>query len=204
MKMQKGFSLIELMIALSLGAILCVGILKIVNTMQFLYHRQMALVKIQDNMRFIHLFIGDKIRMAGNWSCLSQPHAPRSIVIRRYTASQAEEKLGLTIKAKTNLLQLQECVRLHDRFRYLPIKLFVANTFRVTPTHKAIYALFFKIAHHPREELITGVTEWRVQLYHVPHSTKNIRAVKINYGLSSMNALKQIGVLYVVRRNAVT
>lgn len=200
---QKGFSLIELMIALSLGAVLCVGIFKVFHTMQILYRRQADVSVLQDDMRFISFFLSDKIHMAGNWSCLSQPHAPRSTVIRRYTSGQAYDQLGLAIKSKTDLLQLQECVRLHDQLRYLPIKLFVANTFRVTPMHKTIYAFFFKIAHHPREELITNVTDFRVRLYHLRHSKKNINAVKINYLLSSLDSvLHQRGILYVTRRNA--
>lgn len=199
---QKGFSLIELMIALSIGALLCVGIFKIVGSMQTLYRRQSASAELQNNERFISLFLRHKIRMAGNWSCLSQKHAPRSFVIRRYTSDQAQDQLGLTIKPKTDLLLLHECVRLHDHKKYLPIEFFVANTFRVTPTHKEIDALFFKIAHHPREELMTGMTDFRVRLYHVPHSKKNMRAVRVDYLLLSTDfLLRQRGVLYVARRN---
>jgi prepilin-type N-terminal cleavage/methylation domain-containing protein len=201
MKTQKGFSLIEMMIALSLSALLCAGIFNLFNTMDILYRRQIAIVTLQDNMRFLSLFLSKKIRMAGDWSCLSQAHAPRSIVILRYTADEAYDHLGLTIKSKTNLLQLQECVRLHGHKRYLPIKLFVADTFRLSKAHHKIYALFYKIAHHPREELVTNMTDFRVRVYHVAHAKKNIRAIKINYELTSY-AMDQNGVLYVARRNA--
>jgi len=193
-----GFSLIELMIALSLGILLCIGIFNLFSTMQKLHQQQMILSRTQEKMRFISQFLRNKIQAAGNWSCLSQTHQPRSIIIRRYNSDDALSKLGLTIKSGTDLLQINECVRLHDKQKYLPIDFFIANTFRIDQQKKEIDALFFKIAHHHREELITAMTDFQVRLYHIPHAKKNIRAVKINYALSSSvnDAFLQNGVLY--------
>lgn len=216
--------MIELIIAMALGALLCAGIFHVFDAMITLHRRQSVLSQSQDNMRFMSQYMREKIQNAGDWSCLKKSKAPRSIVIRRYNTDEAKNKLGLTIKPHTDLLQLQECVRFHDKKRYLPIQFFVANTFRVNRAHGEIDALFYKIAHHPREELITGVIGFHVRLYHMPHQKKNIRAVKINYLLSSENhALKnpqtywfynntitakdhafyQPGILYAVRRMCV-
>lgn len=195
----RAFSLIELMIALSLGALLCIGIFNIFATMNKLHQRQMVLSNAQEQMRFITQFLRGKIQMAGNWSCLSRSKAPRSIVIRKFNSDDALDKLGLTIKSGTDLLQLHECTRLHDKKKYLPIEFFVADAFRQDNNKKEINALFFKIDHHPREELITGMTDFQVRLYHMPHAKKNIRAVKIRYTLSS----SQVGVLYVAIRKTV-
>lgn len=197
-----GFSLIELMIALSLGALLCIGIFNLFNTAQKLHQRQMILSNAQEQMRFISQFLREKIQMAGNWSCLKQSKPPRSVVIRKYNSDDALAKLGLTIKANTDLLQLHECIRLHDKQKYLPIEFFVANTFRVDVNQKEIDALYFKIDHHPREELITDLTDFQVKLYHMPQVKKNIRAVKINYLLSSNvdKKFQQAEVLYATAR----
>ncbi len=197
----RGFSLIELMIALSLGAFICLGVFHLFNTMKNLHQKQMVLSSVQEKMRFLTQFFRDKIQTAGNWSCLSQSTAPRSIVIRKYNAADAQSKLGLTIKSKTDLLQLHECVRLHGKQRYLPIEFFVADTFRAN-NKKEIYALFYKIDYHPREELITNITHFKIRLYRGIHSKKNTRAVKINYSMSSANddMFLQDGILYVAKR----
>lgn len=225
MKLQSGFSLIELMIAISLGILLCLGIFNVFTTLENLHQRQIALSTVQENMRFITEFLRQKIHKAGDWSCLSQSSAPRSIVIRRFNADQAQRKLSLTIKEGSDLLLLHECVRFHDHEKYLPLEFFIADTFRKNLDKKEIYALFFKIAHHPREELISNMTRLHIQLYHVPHSKKNIRAVKVYYLLTSENNIlknpqtywfydKEItssnkkfyqpGILYVARRNTLT
>ena len=198
-----GFSLIELMLALSMGVLLCAGIFNLFMAMNTLHQRQIALSRTQEKMRFLSIFLRGKIQSAGNWSCLSQSDTPKSVVIRSYNAKQAYDKLGLTIKSKTDLLQLRECIRFHSKLRYLPMAFFVADTFRKQNQH-TVYALFYKIMHHPREELITNITSFTVRLYHLPHLKKNIRAVKIQYLLQSRYVMpfSQLGILYVARRSA--
>jgi hypothetical protein len=212
------------MIAMTLGALVSIGIFHLLDAMVTLHRRQRVLSESQDNMRFMSQYMREKIQNAGDWSCLKKSKAPRSIVMRRYNANAALSELGLTIKPHTDLLQLQECVRFHDKKHYLPMQFFVANTFRVNRAHREIDALFYKIAHHPREELMTGVVGFHVRLYRVPHQKKNIRAVKIIYLLSSQNhsvnnpqtywfddkvitakdyAFYQPGILYAVRRMCV-
>jgi len=194
-----GFSLIELMIALSLGALLCIGVFNLFNTMLRLHEKQMVESHVQEKMRFMAQFFREKIAMAGNGSCEKNKKPPRSMVIRKYNADQALDKLGLTIKPKTDLLQLRECIRFHDRQHYLPIEFFIANTYRTNTHQKSIYALFMKINHHPREELMTDMTRLRLTVYHCTHSKKNRGAVKMKYTLASIvdSRFSQRGVLYV-------
>jgi len=219
-----GFSLIELMIALSIGSLLCVGIFNLFNTMQNLHQRQMIISHEQEDSRFISLFLTEKIRMAGNWSCIAKTRKqPRSIVIRRFTKNQAENKLNIHIKSGTELLRLHECVRFKDKQHYLPLNFYIADTFRISPTGKNIMALFYQIDNHPREELITGMSYFRIRLYHARNQKNNIHAVRIDFLLSSIDdvlknqqsywfsgkwvtpknfALYQPGIIYAVRRNA--
>lgn len=219
MKNQNGFSLLELMIALTLSAVVCIGIFHCMNAMQDLYRRQMAIASLQEKMRFISFYLRDKIQSAGDWSCEPDREKPRAIVIRRYDADEALDQLGLTIQPKTDLLQLQNCIRINEKKQYLPINFFIANTTRVNSENKLIPALFMKIDDHPREELITGMIDFQVRLYHTPKM--NVNAVKIDYLLSSIDcvvtqkntywfnnkwvsasdyALYQPGILYATRR----
>jgi len=214
---QNGFGLLELMLAMSLSVLLCIGVFHIFSTLQNLHHQEMILSSIQEKTRFLSGFLREKIEMAGDWSCLSKSPGSQSLSAKGYDSDAALEKLGLSIKSKTDLLQLHECIRLYDRMQYLPVEFFVANTFRVDDQHHEIDALFFKVGHHPREELITHVDKFNILFgiesenhkniisYVDTHSTINkepIGAIKINYHIVADENLSQSGVLYAAIQKA--
>ena len=186
---QCAFSLIELLLALSLGGMVCVGLFNLGSAIMHLNQRQFVLAHEQENSRFLNIFLRQKIQMAGDGSCLMNKKKSHAIVVRIYTADEAQNKLGIPIKSGTQLLRLRECVHYHDAEQYLPVEFFVAETNRVSPQHHLIDALFYEVEHHPREELITGVTHFKVRLYHQAYSKKIVRAVKINYLLSSIDGV---------------
>ena len=68
-KELRGFTLLEFLFAISLGAIICIGIFHIFITLHILQQRQMQLTAIQENTRFITEFMRKKIQDAGDWSC---------------------------------------------------------------------------------------------------------------------------------------
>jgi type IV pilus assembly protein PilW len=67
---QKGFTLIEIMIALLVGAFLLVGILQIFLSSRQTYQMQENLSRLQENGRFAMDMVARDIRMAGYWGCL--------------------------------------------------------------------------------------------------------------------------------------
>ncbi len=186
-KNQNAFSLIECMIALSLGMLLCVGIFSLFNAIKTLHRRQVLIATAQNQMRFINSFLSEKIHMAGNFSCISTNEEPQLPIVQSFDAITAKRVLSLTIKPETVLLQLRECIRFHDRFQYLPVAFFIADTHRITRSKKTINALFIKIGDHPREELITGMVNFQVHLYSAFQHTENIQAIEIDYLLSSID-----------------
>lgn len=66
---QQGLTLIELMIALLLGAVLLAGILQIFGSTKQTYRMQDNMSRMQENGRFAMDFISKDIRMAGFWGC---------------------------------------------------------------------------------------------------------------------------------------
>lgn len=161
---SRAFTLLELLLAISLGVLLCIGVFRIFTATHELQMRQIKLSNTQQQIYFLNHFLREKIQAAGNWACLQKSPGSKSIPARGMDSDTAKNKLGLTILPGTDLLELHECIRLHDHLHYLPILFFVANTFRVDARNKEIDALFFKIAHHPREELITDLTDFQLQL----------------------------------------
>jgi len=207
-----GFSLLEMLIAIALGAFICAGVFNLYSSLSQLSHRQQATSNFAQNTRFIADFLRNKINQAGNWSCSARSSGSRSLPVRGYDSDEAKNKLGLTIKSGTDLLQLHECIRFHDKIQYLPVEFFIADTFRTNILNRKIYALFFKVAHHPREELITGMEKFQlsfgvrdeshqnIRAYHKTssiHDWKKVGAVKIRYELVDDDfSQHQLGVLY--------
>ena len=72
---QTGMTLIEIMIALLIGAFLLGGVLQIFSGSQQTYRMQENLSRLQENGRFALDFLAHDIRMAGYWGCLS-PNSP--------------------------------------------------------------------------------------------------------------------------------
>jgi type IV pilus assembly protein PilW len=67
---QTGLTLIEIMIALLIGAFLLGGVLQIFLGSKQTYRMQDNLAKLQENGRFAMEFLAKDIRMAGYWGCL--------------------------------------------------------------------------------------------------------------------------------------
>ncbi|UOA07566.1 PilW family protein [Methylobacter sp. S3L5C] len=74
---QSGLSLIEIMIALLIGAFLIGGVLQIFISSKQTYRMQQNLSRLQENGRFSLDFLAKDIRMAGYWGCLS-PNSPNT------------------------------------------------------------------------------------------------------------------------------
>jgi len=70
---QTGLSLIEIMIALLIGAFLLGGVLQIFIGSKQTYRMQENLSRLQENGRLALDFIGRDIRMTSYWGCLARP-----------------------------------------------------------------------------------------------------------------------------------
>ncbi len=67
---QKGFTLIEIMIALLLGIFLTSGVIQMFLGSKQSYRMQDNLSRLQENGRFAMYFIARDIRMSGYWGCV--------------------------------------------------------------------------------------------------------------------------------------
>jgi type IV pilus assembly protein PilW len=68
---QTGMTLIEIMIALLIGAFLIGGVLEIFINSKQTYRMQEGLSRLQENGRFALEFLAKDIRMVGYWGCLT-------------------------------------------------------------------------------------------------------------------------------------
>ncbi|MBF0631047.1 MAG: PilW family protein [Magnetococcales bacterium] len=66
-----GFSLVELMVALTVGLILLTGLVKIFSSTRQTYQLNSNLARLQENARFAVELMSREIAMAGYWGCIS-------------------------------------------------------------------------------------------------------------------------------------
>ncbi len=69
---QKGLSLIELMISLTLGIVLMTGVMQMFLTSRITYNTQQAISRIQESGRMAVDMLAEDIRMAGYMGCASR------------------------------------------------------------------------------------------------------------------------------------
>lgn len=81
MRHQKGFSLVELMIALTLGLVLMAGVMQMFLGSRAAYSNQQAVTHIQETGRLALEFLARDIRMAGYMGCSSKAMAQLDSVI---------------------------------------------------------------------------------------------------------------------------
>jgi type IV pilus assembly protein PilW len=93
-KLQKGLTLIEILISLLLGAFLIGGVLQIFISSRQTYRVQETLSRLQENGRFAMDFIGRDVRMAGYRACVSRT-PPTTFIVATNGAVNANPALDV-------------------------------------------------------------------------------------------------------------
>lgn len=78
-KQSAGLSLIELMIAMTIGLLLVIGIIQIFSASRATYQMQDGVARIQENGRFITQFLQKQLRMGGFMGCGSDLERGRQL-----------------------------------------------------------------------------------------------------------------------------
>ena len=72
MRNQRGISLVELMISITIGLILMTGVVQLFLSSRATFSTQQALSRVQETGRLAMEFLADDIRMAGYMGCMSR------------------------------------------------------------------------------------------------------------------------------------
>jgi len=89
---QKGLSLIELMVALTLGSLLVLGLLKVFDASRVSYKLSEGLARVQENGRFAMDYLQRDLRMAGHMGCANDQARFLASPARFASAFVAEEQ----------------------------------------------------------------------------------------------------------------
>lgn len=71
-KLQNGFSLVELMVAMVLGLILIAGVMQVLLSNKQLFDSNIGVARMQENARFVLAEVAKDLRMAGYRGCNSE------------------------------------------------------------------------------------------------------------------------------------
>lgn len=76
---QAGLSLIELMIAITIGVVLMLGMVEVFGTTRAVYQTTSALSRVQEGGRFAMDYLRSDLRMGGHWGCFNEYQPIRRI-----------------------------------------------------------------------------------------------------------------------------
>lgn len=83
---HSGFSLIEFMIAITLGSILTLGIVAMYSSSKQNYTVQEGLARLQENGRYTTYYIGKHLRMAGYQGCINSNNLTINNIVKNPTS----------------------------------------------------------------------------------------------------------------------
>ena len=105
---QRGFGLIELMIAMTLGLILILGVAQVFLNSKRSFVMQQQVAALQENARFLLTRISRDVRQAGMFGCLDLQRLPAA------TRSELPAEFAEPLQYDAGVLRLVTAVTRHD------------------------------------------------------------------------------------------
>ena len=105
---QRGFGLVELMIAMTLGLILVLGVSQVFLSSKRSFVVQQQLAALQENARFVLTRISRDVRQVGMFGCLDLQRLPAA------TRNQLPPEFAEPIQHAAGVLKLLSAVATHD------------------------------------------------------------------------------------------
>jgi len=161
---QTGMSLIEVMLAQTLGLFLIFGLIQIYLSVQKTFDLQQAIINLQENGRFASYLLSKNIRMAGFAGCESLiKWGDENLAIHGYD-KDVPEFLREVIKKGTDSVEIAECTIRDKATRFERFAFFVGATDRKDPLGNLLYGLYVKYRKNGnKRELVSGVEDMQIR-----------------------------------------
>ena len=147
MKKVLGFSLVEVLIALSLVGIVTLALIDLYLHMKSNYQQQQSFLDGQEEARFITTLLTRRIHQAGNARCVDQTAVRASQAIWGHAAEMI----------------IGECMHYQGRYQFIRMRYFLGDTHRKNPRGNVISALYQQPLPGRREELVSGISEIKIR-----------------------------------------
>ncbi len=119
MKLQTGFSLIELLVSLFLGSLLMIMLVKLYFSFRETAQWQDTLAAIQERERFGAYFLAQRIRQAGDSTCEPGETVDQSNVVIGYDSDHLPPDLRKESIPNSDVIVIGECLRYHNKLQFI-------------------------------------------------------------------------------------
>lgn len=159
---QQGASLLEMMIACAVGAVLLLGLIQIYVATYKTFKLQQAILEVQENARFASHFLTQNIRMAGYVGCEQTPPVDKDTAIIGYGAVLPAGLQGKVLK-NTDSVVITQCKLRNGKMTVGKFAYFIGSTTRKNASGNTIHALFTAPLGEDKEELVANVDDMRIR-----------------------------------------
>lgn len=176
MNSQKGYSLIEVMLACSLGLFLMLGLIQLYLSVHKNFQFIVAVNQLQENARFASHFLEQTIRVAGDASCdKSLAFVDSSQAIHGYQQSLPYFLLGKVVK-NTDSLVIGACRTENAQLEFRQYAYFIGKTTRKNKLAEPILALYELYEGGAKRELVADIESMKIRYGIATSDGKNIEA----------------------------
>ena len=164
MHRQSGFSLVELMLATSLGLFLIVGLMQVYLSVEKTYRLQQAIIQLQDNGRFAIHFLSQHIRMAGYADCNgSDTFVNPDLAIRGYDRILPDFLKNKKPLKDTDSLAIGRCQTNQGVETFDQSAFFIGTTNRMDALGRSIHALYTTPFVGDKRELVSNIDAMQIR-----------------------------------------
>ena len=159
---QSGSSLIEAMLACTLGLFLILTFIQIYLSVKKTFDLQQAIVALQENGRFSAHFLSQTIRLAGYSYCnASSDFVNKDQAIQGYQNDLPDSMKGKVVK-NTDSIVIGKCdVQDHTK-TFTQLAFFIGATTRKTASGKTINALYEMPLNGSKRELVSDIDDMQI------------------------------------------
>lgn len=161
---MRGFTLIEMMVALILSVIILAGVISVYMSVKQQYQYQHSLAIIQTNGRFSLGFLTRQIRMAGNQRCINPTtEKPASNALVGFSSRLRPSFVSMSAMIVSDGLVIDSCQTVDDHEQFIKTAFYIAKTSHRNKQGQWVNGLYMQMQGHRRIELVSGVNDLQLR-----------------------------------------
>lgn len=202
-KQHKGFTLLELLIAMAISSLLMLGFSVVYISVKNNYRLQQGLSTVAESGRFATYLLNQRIRLAGFKDCneLSDDGVDQSQAIHGYDSENVPSWLHGQVVAGSDVVVIGSCVNNTSFTQDNQFKLtayYLGNTGRKNSQGKKILALYQKSKNEYRQELVAGLSQLKFTYGIGDESSGNIVAYQSVKQMSNWRKVKSVALEFLI------
>ena len=159
---QLGFTVLEMLLAMSLSAWLLLTVIMLVGDLSQHLYWQQAMTDLMDRENGLAQWLPQRISQAGLSDCLKDKN-DRVQVIKGYGRHQSAPRWLTQRKSQTDAVIISGCRRYRGKQQWINTAYYIAKTHYKNERGQPEYALYQKVEGGRREALVSGIEDWSIK-----------------------------------------